>query len=106
MRERPFIAAYMMANQPHGTLYIGVTSNLPQRVQQHRENLLEGFTSRYGLKRLVWHEPHDFMAGAIRRQKTLKHYVRDWKINLIERKNPCWNDLHPELVGDPSVARY
>ena len=106
MRERPFIAVYMMSNQPYGTLYIGVTSNLYDRVRQHRDGSFGGSTRKYGLKRLVWYEPFELMTSAIRREKTLKHYVRDWKINLIERENPCWNDLYPELVGDPTVGRY
>ena len=92
-----FIAVYMMASRRHGTLYIGVTSDLISRVVQHRDGALEGFTKRYGVKRLVWFEPHDFMTEAIRREKALKKYKRDWKINLIERENPGWNDLFPGL---------
>ena len=78
-----FIAVYMMASRKHGTLYIGVTSDLISRVVQHRDGALDGFTKRYGVKRLVWFEQHDFMTEAIRREKALKKYKRDWKINLI-----------------------
>jgi putative endonuclease len=95
--REPFIAVYMMANRKHGTLYIGVTSDLISRVVQHREGDLEGFTQKYGLKRLVWYEPHDLIVTAIRREKSLKKYKRDWKINLIEAVNPHWDDLFAEI---------
>lgn len=88
-----FIAVCMMSNRKHGTLYIGVTSNLRLRASQHREGAIEGFTKKYGLKRLVWYERHDSMIAAIQREKSLKKYKRDWKINLIERENPHWADL-------------
>jgi putative endonuclease len=93
----PFIAVYMMSNRKHGTLYIGVTSDLIQRVSQHRNGDLPGFTKRYGLKRLVWYERHDFMTAAIQREKSMKKYRRDWKINLIENENRHWDDLFPAL---------
>jgi putative endonuclease len=92
-----FIAVYMMANRKYGTLYIGVTSDLISRVVQHREGDLEGFTKRYGLKRLVWYERHRTIAEAIHREKSLKKYRRDWKTNLIEAGNPHWDDLFPEI---------
>jgi putative endonuclease len=94
-----FIAVYMMANRCRGTIYIGVTSFLPKRVSEHRDDLIDGFTKRYGLHRLVWYERHETMAAAIQREKTLKKYPREWKINLIERENPEWHDLFPALVG-------
>jgi len=93
-----FIAVYMMANRRHGTLYIGVTSDLISRAAQHRSGAFDGFTKRYGLRRLVWYEPCDFIIDAIRREKQLKKYKRDWKIALIERENPEWNDLLPLLL--------
>ena len=101
MQNRPFIAAYMMSNRPYGPLYIGVTSDLPSRVAQHQAGQFEGFTKRYELHRLVWFEPHDLIVTAIQREKSLKKYKRDWKINLIERDNPHWEDLsrawtHPD----------
>ena len=92
-RERPFIAVYIMTNGVRGTLYIGVTSDLYQRVGPHNTGRFAGFTKVHDLKRLVWFEPHALMTTAIRREKLLKHYVRDWKINLIERDNPHWDDL-------------
>jgi len=96
------IAVYMMASRRHGTLYIGVTSDLAYRAWQHREGALEGFTKRYGCKRLVWYEPHDSMVEAIQREKSLKRWPRDWKTNLIERDNPSWDDLYAALT-DPAL---
>ena len=96
--REPFIAVYMMASRKHGTLYIGVTSELISRVAQHRDETFDGFTKQYGVKHLVWYETHDTMVAAIRREKQLKKYKRDWKINLIERENPHWEDLFPSLL--------
>ncbi|HTX48693.1 MAG TPA: GIY-YIG nuclease family protein [Caulobacteraceae bacterium] len=90
-----FIAVYMMSNHKQGTLYIGVTSDLLTRVAQHRAGSTDGFTRRYGLKRLVWFEAWESISEAIHREKALKKYRRDWKINLIERDNPYWEDLYP-----------
>ncbi|HEY2524652.1 MAG TPA: GIY-YIG nuclease family protein [Candidatus Binataceae bacterium] len=105
----PFIAVYMMSNRKHGTLYIGVTSNLVKRAWQHRDGVMEGFTKKYSLKRLVWYERHESMVAAIQREKSLKKYKRDWKINLIERDNPDWTDLYMGLArgvhGWPGQAR-
>jgi len=86
-------AVYIMASGFHGTLYTGVTSNLLQRVYQHREGTLGGFTERYGCKRLVWFEMHGSMESAIAREKQLKNWRRDWKLALIEEANPTWRDL-------------
>ena len=97
--ERPFIAVYIVTNRKHGTLYIGVTSNLIARAIQHRDGLREGFTKKYGLKRLVWYEKHANMITAIRRETSLKKYKRDWKINLIERENPNWDDILLALLA-------
>ena len=94
-----FIAVYMMASKKHGTIYTGVTSRLPGRAFDYREGLIEGFTKKYGVHRLVWYEPHESMVAAIRREKRIKKYPREWKINLIERDNPNWDDLFPALVG-------
>jgi putative endonuclease len=93
-----FIAVYMMSNKRHGTVYTGVSGQLISRVCQHREGLIDGFTKRYGLTRLVWFEQHESMLAAIQRESTLKKYKREWKINLIERENPWWDDLFPALV--------
>ena len=98
-------AVYMMASGQHGTLYIGVTSELLNRVAQHREGQIDGFTKRYGVKRLVWFEPHDSIVTAIQREKSLKKYKREWKVNLIELANPKWNDLFPQFfVEDGPLA--
>ena len=94
-----FIAAYMMASRKHGTIYVGVTSDLITRAVQHREGQLPGFTAQNGVRLLVWYEPFDLMTDAIRREKQLKKYRRDWKINLIERENRHWEDLLPGLLG-------
>jgi putative endonuclease len=94
-----FIAVYMMASGRHGTIYIGVTSHLPSRIEQHREGKIVGFTTKYRVKKLVWYEPHERMASAIQRESSLKKYPREWKINLIEQDNPDWDDLYPNLVG-------
>ncbi len=91
--ERLFIATYIMTNRPRGTLYTGVTSNLQQRILQHREGAIPGFTRDHKLKHLVWFQPFELMTDAIQREKSIKRYLRDWKINLIEQDNPRWQDL-------------
>ena len=88
---------YMMASRIGGTLYIGVTSRLVQRVYEHRVGMVPGFTKTYGVKMLVWYEPHGSADSAIRREKQLKEWKRAWKIQLIEDSNPRWVDLWPEL---------
>jgi putative endonuclease len=93
------IGVYMMTNRMHGAIYIGVTGDLIARADQHRRGVVDGFTRRYGLKRLVWYELHDTMVGAIQREKALKRYPRDWKANLIERTNLDWTDLFPALAS-------
>jgi putative endonuclease len=95
--RRPFIAVYMMASRKHGTLYIGVTSNLYARATDHREGSLPGFTKIYGCNRLVWCECFGSIVEAIQREKTMKKWPRQWKVNLIERDNPNWDDLYPAL---------
>ena len=91
------IAVYMMASRRHGTLYIGVTSNLSRRVWEHQEGLVPGFTKTHGCKRLVWYRAFELMTNAIRTEKTMKRWIRDWKVNLIERENPHWDDLYGEI---------
>ena len=101
-----FIAVYMMASRKHGVIYTGVTSQLPARVGQHRERRVPGFAQRYGAKRLVWYEPHETIIAAIQREKSLKKYKREWKVNLIERDNPDWDDLFPTLMGAADFERW
>jgi putative endonuclease len=82
-----------MASGHHGTLYTGATGNLIGRVAQHREGAFDGFTKRYAVKRLVWYEVADTLEGALTAEKRIKRWRRDWKIALIERTNPHWEDL-------------
>lgn len=96
MEKQPTI--YILASGYNGTLYIGVTSHLIQRVWQHKQDLVEGFTKRYGVHFLVYYEMHEEMLAAIQREKQLKKWNRQWKINLIEKMNPAWKDLWEELV--------
>jgi putative endonuclease len=91
-------AIYIMANRRKGTLYTGVTSNLSQRVWQHREGIVPGFTSQYACKMLVWYEPFDDMTSAIAREKQIKAGSRERKLALIEEQNPDWRDLYEELT--------
>lgn len=88
---------YMVTNRPNGTLYLGVTSNLARRAFEHRSGTVVGFTSRYGLKRLVWYEGHDEIGTAIQRESTMKHWPRAWKVRLILEMNPDWSDLYNTL---------
>jgi len=98
MRRDAYIAVYIMTDRMRGTLYIGVTNKLSRRIYEHREGVYPGFTRTYGLKRLVWFQHFEGMTNAIRREKVLKHWPRDWKINLIERENPHWDDLYPAII--------
>lgn len=89
---------YLLASRREGTLYCGVTSDLVKRVWEHRQGTAVGFTKRYGVDRLVWFEAHDDVEAAIRREKQIKRWRRAWKIELIERDNPEWRDLWPEIA--------
>jgi putative endonuclease len=85
---------YLLASKKHDTLYLGVTNDLVRRVYEHRTKAVPGFTSRYGVDKLVWFEIHDTAEAAITREKELKKWRRDWKIRLIEETNPDWADLY------------
>ena len=89
---------YIMTNRPNGTLYVGVTSGLARRAWEHREGLINGFTKRYGLKRLVFAERHEDIRTAIQREKNLKHWPRAWKVRLMLGENPNWDDLYDRLA--------
>ncbi len=93
--KQPYV--YLLASRRNGTLYVGVTSNLVQRVGQHKERLIDGFTKRYGVHRLVWYECHESMESAIRREKAIKEWKRRWKLALIEKQNSTWRDLYEDL---------
>ncbi|MEQ1725490.1 MAG: GIY-YIG nuclease family protein [Sphingopyxis sp.] len=88
---------YIVASQRNGTLYIGVTSDLPRRVWQHKEGVADGFTKKYGCKMLVWFEHFDEIEQAIVREKQMKEWKRLWKLRVIEEANPDWNDLYEAL---------
>ena len=88
---------YIMASQRNGTLYTGSTESLVARVSQHQQHLRPGFTSKYGVDKLVWYEPHVTREGAFRRERAIKKWRRAWKLELIERANPGWRDLFADL---------
>jgi putative endonuclease len=104
MFEPKIFAVYIMANSYRGVLYVGVTSNLPNRATQHREGQIEGFTKRYNLKRLVWFGVFDEAHEAIAFEKRLKRWRREWKFRLIEETNPSWEDLWPQLMGHDVIG--
>jgi putative endonuclease len=89
---------YIMTNRPNGTLYIGVTADLARRAWEHRNGIYDGFTNRYGLKRLVYCERFDDIRLAIQREKTMKHWPRAWKVRTIHKENPSWRDLYEDLA--------
>lgn len=91
-------AVYILASQKNGTLYIGVTGNLVQRIWQHKNDLVEGFTKRYGIHMLVYYELHSDINSAITREKQLKKWNREWKLGLIAQNNPQWHDLWPTII--------
>ncbi len=89
---------YMLASKRNGTLYTGVTSSLIKRIWEHKNYIVESFTSKYGVHTLVWYEVHNTMETAIQREKTIKNWRRAWKIKTIEEMNPEWRDLYPDLL--------
>ena len=99
-----WFTVYIMANGPRGVLYIGMSSDLPRRALEHSEGLLEGFTKRYGVDRLVYFERHDVAEVAARRARNMKRWRRDWKIELIEKNNPTWRDLFSDVLRDHGFA--
>ena len=96
MDKQPAVS--MLANKRNGTLYIGVTSDLVKRIWQHKNNMVEGFTERYGVHQLVWYELHENMQTALEREKRMKGWKRKWKLELIESMNPNWQDLYHTIV--------
>jgi putative endonuclease len=96
VNKRP--AVYILASKRNGTLYVGVTSDLVKRVWEHKNKVVEGFTKRYAVHQLVWYELHENMESAIRREKQLKEWKRQWKLKLIEDTNPKWQDLYSVII--------
>jgi putative endonuclease len=88
---------YMLASQKNGTLYIGVTSDLPKRIWEHKNKVVEGFTEKYDVDKLVWFEQHDNAESAITREKQMKEWKREWKIKRIAEMNPDWKDLYDDI---------
>ena len=101
MPKRGFV--YILASRRNGTLYTGVTSDLVRRVWEHKQDKVEGFTKRYGVHRLVYVEAHDDIQDAIVREKRIKKWDRQWKLELIEKDNPNWCDLYDELCEKPWI---
>lgn len=95
MQRQPCV--YILASRKNGTLYTGVTSNLPKCVWEHKQGVVEGCTKKYHVHRLVWYEVHETMEAAITREKQIKEWQRAWKIRRIERANPAWRDLYEEI---------
>ena len=98
-------AVYLLASQRNGTLYVGVTSDLIKRIWQHRNHVAQGFTEKYHVELLVWFEQHESMVSAIGREKAIKKWNRAWKLNLIEKTNPGWQDLWPVITGEALDSR-
>ncbi|MCF7830859.1 GIY-YIG nuclease family protein [Candidatus Gracilibacteria bacterium] len=96
MSERQY-AVYILASRKNGTLYTGVTGDLENRVFEHKEKLMEGFTKKYNVQRLVYYELHESPEHAIMREKQIKKWKRTWKLNIIEKDNPQWKDLYNEF---------
>lgn len=96
--KRPCV--YILASKPYGTLYVGVTSDIGQRMAQHQQGLIEGFTKKYSIKTLVYYEMHDVMDAAFAREKRLKRWRREWKYRVIEQMNPQWQDLLDRETGE------
>jgi len=96
---------YILASERNGTIYTGVTSDLLARIHHHRQGTFGGFTKAHNVKRLVWFERHDTMEAAIAREKQIKTWRRQWKLNVIEKDNPIWRDLAEELGFEPLPPR-
>ena len=98
MKTKQFYV-YILCSKRNGTLYIGVTSDLIKRIYEHKNDLVDGFTKKYGIHRLVWYETHDSAESAITREKQMKKWKRAWKLKLIEQNNPKWNDLYENIYS-------
>ena len=98
-REKQFVV-YLLASKRNGTLYLGMTSNLSQRIWQHKNHVTTGFSNSYSVTKLVWFELHETAESAIQREKQIKKWNRNWKLDLIEKDNPEWRDLYPEIAAN------
>ena len=98
MKTKQFYV-YILCSKRNGTLYIGVTSDLIKRIYEHKNDLVDGFTKKYGIHRLVWYETHDSAESAVTREKQMKKWKRAWKLKLIEQNNPKWNDLYENIYS-------
>ena len=96
MRREPCV--YILASRRNGTVYVGVTSDLPKRAWEHKNDIVPGFTSRYAVHDLVWFERHESMGSAIAREKAIKAWKRSWKLDLIQQMNPEWRDLYADIL--------
>jgi putative endonuclease len=103
VEKLPYV--YILASHRNGTLYIGVTSNLQKRIWEHKNDVVEGFTKKYKVHLLVWYEAHPSMESAIQREKELKEWKRQWKLDLVESQNPEWCDLYNDIIGLDSGFR-
>ena len=97
MKAQKTYYVYITASKRNDTLYIGVTSNLKKRIYEHKESLIDGFTKKYNVDKLVYFETTNDVNSAIQKEKQMKKWKREWKINLIEKENPCWIDLYYNL---------
>ena len=98
-------AVYILCNEPYGTLYVGFTNDLVRRMHEHRSAVVDSFTKQYALKQLVYIEPFKYVNDAIAREKQLKRWQRQWKINAIDQTNPDWRDLAVDLLGmEPVIS--
>jgi len=89
---------YLITNKPYGTLYVGVTRDLVKRIYEHRGGFVESFSNQHDLGRLVWFEAHEDVKSAIEREKKIKKWRRDWKVNLVQTENPTWDDLYQSIL--------
>jgi putative endonuclease len=96
MERQPCV--YILTNHCNGTLYVGVTSDLPKRIWQHKNKVVKGFTEKYKLNKLVWYEIHESMESAIQREKAIKFWKRKWKLEAINELNPEWKDYYSEII--------
>ena len=96
--EKKYYSVYILAGKKNGTLYVGVTSNLAKRIWEHKTKVVDGFTGKYKIDQLVYYEVFEDPENAIKREKRLKRYNRNWKLDLIEQKNPEWKDLCEEII--------